>query len=88
MVMKFNLKNKPIMPRDNDEADVYIYSVNAQKWFEGFEKELNEELVYAENAEKEWRGNGKKPHRVDEEIAREWHGIIIAIKQVLGEEKE
>jgi hypothetical protein len=81
--MKYNLKTFPKMVADSttNEQEVIV-------WKNGFEKELKEELIYAKNAEIEWRGQGNKPHPIDEKIAREWHGIIIAIKQVLGEEKE
>lgn len=74
--MKFNLKNFPKTAEGENRDD-------ADLWAEGFEKELREKIIYAEKSLKAWRG--EKKHRIDEEIAREWDGIIIAIKHILGE---
>lgn len=74
--MKRTLKNFPKTAEgeNRDEADL---------WAEDIEIELRDQLVYAEKARKAWRGeNG---HRIDENIAREWDGVIIAINKVLGE---
>ena len=66
--MKYDLKNVE-------------WTIDPIKTRKNFEKELRDELVYAEKARKAWRGESK--HRIDEEIAREWDGIIIAIEEIL-----
>ena len=79
--MKFNLKNRPIHKGYAGTTREFI--VDQEKWFDGFEKELRDKLVYAEKTRKAWRS--KSQHRIDEEIAREWDGIIIAIEEIFGE---
>ena len=50
---------------------------------EALEKELREDLLYSIKCRDAWKGKAK--HRIDEEIAREWDGIIIKIKEILGD---
>jgi hypothetical protein len=75
--------NGYLKPNPDDADDVIEYLNQLEDWFVGFEKDLRDKLVYAEKTRKAWRG--KSQHRIDEEIAREWDGIIIAIKEILGE---
>lgn len=91
--MKYNMKNFPLKVNQQG-IDITLMTtpelskddkkiIKIAEWKVGFEKELREQLVYGEKAEKAWRGARK--HRVDEEIAMEWQGSNRKIKEILGE---
>jgi hypothetical protein len=82
--MKYNLESFPEVPICRNEKDRAKLVVRMINWRFGFEKELRAQLVDGEKAEKAWRGARK--HRVDEEVAMEWHGSNLKIKEVLGVE--
>lgn len=82
--MKHNLKNRPHLHWEKTLSELGYETVSdVEKWFEGFEKELRQQLAYGEKSELAWRGARK--HRVDEELAMEWQGANHKIKEVLGD---
>lgn len=87
--MKYNLKNRPnrkvngstITVERWENNSVWIFYENAVDWFEGFEKELREEIEeIGEEVESEDRTH-------PQHLFGFWSGYAKALKDILGEKE-